>query len=173
MTTGWASIDAALSALGLSFGAPTPGQTTGGSHVPDSEHYQGRARDYGSAGSDPGAIARALLPYAEGPDAPIDELFYSPLGIFYKNGAAFSPSDSLRQEHYDHVHVGVRPNTDLAADVAGGAGAGATLASFPGSGVIGDLLSPLRSVFFTVVFVGGGVTLLVLGAMRFVRKGQA
>jgi len=168
--TGWPSIDAALQALGIHFGAPTTGQTTGGNHVPDSEHYQGRARDYGNANSDDAAIVAALLPYAQGADAPIDELFYSPLGIFYKNGSPITPDPGLRQEHYDHVHVGIRPGVDLAAAVGSGPGTTARLAGFPGSGIlggaVGDVLTPIRSALLTATFVAAGVGLVVLGGIR-------
>lgn len=172
--TGWESIDAALMALGIRFGAPTAGQTTGGSHVAGSEHYDGRARDYGSADSDPAAIATALLPYATGPDAPIDELIYSPLGIFMDKGQPFTPTDEERQQHYGHAHVGVAPGVDLAAFVTGSPRA--TLTGFPGSGVLGDVvggfLEPFRRVAISIVFVGAGVALLVMGGMRLVRRGE-
>jgi hypothetical protein len=175
--TGWQSIDAAVQCLGLKMGAPTTGQTTGGGHVTDSEHYQGRARDFGSADSDPAAIAQALLPYAQGPGAPIDELFYSPLGIFYKNGSAISPDPSLLQEHYDHVHVGVGSTVDLGSLVCSGAGTTAQLvSSIPGAGIVGDALSsivdPLRKSLLTAVFLAGGLGLVVLGGLRFVRRGE-
>ncbi|MCU1449339.1 MAG: hypothetical protein JWP02_1509 [Acidimicrobiales bacterium] len=173
--TGWESIDAALQLLGLKVGPPTPGQTTGGGHVSNSEHYQGRARDYGTADSDAAGIAQALLPYAQGPDAPVDELFFSPLNIFYKNGQAITPDDALRQEHYSHVHVGIRANLDLAAFIGaakgalGGSGASATLTGgIPGSGILGSALGfdSLKKIGLTAVFVAGGVGLLVLGGIR-------
>jgi hypothetical protein len=171
--TGWPSIDAALSALGLTFGAPTTGQTTGGSHAPGSEHYQGRARDYGDANSDVKAVATALLPYAQGPNAPIDELFFAPLNIFYKTGQAITPDDALRQGHYNHVHVGIRPGVDLAAAIGGGATATTVGSKIPGAGVVGDLLSPLKNTAFTVVFIVAGLGLVVLGGSRAVKRGQS
>ncbi len=179
--TAWQTIDAALTDLGISFGAPTTAQTTGGSHVQTSEHYQGRARDYGDATSDPRAIALALLPYAQGPGAPIDELFYTPLNLFYKNGSPITPSSSLAAEHQDHVHVGIAPGVDLAAVVESATRVPtATLASFPGSGVLGNAIgsvassffAPLRKVALNAVFVAGGVALLALGGLRAVRRGE-
>jgi hypothetical protein len=169
--TGWESIDAALSALGLRYGAPTPGQTTTGDHVPNSEHFQGRARDYGTADSDAAAIATALLPYAQGPNAPIDELFFSPLNIFYDKGQPYTPTADERQAHYSHVHVGLAPGVDLAAAIGTG-GAGAQLVSTGIGGAVGSFLAPLRKAAFTAVFVAGGVGLLVLGAMRTVKRGE-
>ncbi|MFL6144513.1 MAG: hypothetical protein ACJ72N_21955 [Labedaea sp.] len=177
--TGWESIDAALRALGIRIGAPTPGQTTSGGHVAGSEHFQGRARDYGTSDSDADAIARALVPFAQGPDAPVDELFYSPLGIFYDSGKAYSPTPTERANHYSHVHVGIRPGVDLAAAVAGGAasssssGTATLISSIPGAGLVGDLFAPIRKTALTVVFVGAGVGLVALGGLRFVKAHPA
>lgn len=175
MTT-WETIDKALSYLGIPFGAPTSGQTIGGSHDPNSEHYQGRARDYGNATSDPGAIAQALLPYAQGQGAPIDELFYAPLGIFYKNGSPITPSDALRQEHYDHVHVGIGPGVDLAAVVESKGPAGAATPTSLGSAVSGawsaltDPVGSVRKIVLTGLFVAGGVALVAAGGLRAVKR---
>jgi hypothetical protein len=101
---GWQSLDEFLRGLGIRVGDPTAGQTTGGTHVDGSYHYLGLGRDYG-ASSDRDAIALALLPFADEPGDPLDELFYSPLNIFYDEGRAITPSASLRSGHQDHVHV--------------------------------------------------------------------
>lgn len=101
----WQSIDAFLERKGIRFGKPTPGQTTGGRHATNSLHYDNRARDYGRSNSDVSAITAALLPFAKGPSPQVIELFDSVAGVFYKNGAAITPSASLRQGHYSHVHA--------------------------------------------------------------------
>lgn len=106
MSDAWRSVDAYLGALGIRYGSPTVGQTTGGTHAPGSLHYSGRARDYGRSQSDMPAIISALLPFAEGPDHLIQELFG--LGVFWKSGRVITPSTSLRTAHQDHVHVGLR-----------------------------------------------------------------
>lgn len=167
----WQTIDAALAKLGLRFGAPTAGQTTAGGHVSGSEHYQGRARDYGDANSDVTGITQALLPYATGPNAPIDELFSSRDNVFMKNGAPITPDAALRQGHYNHVHVGVRQGVDLAAIIAG-PGVGASPAD-PSSSVTATPVSTLSSVtsgfmrpLVEVAIAGGGLVLIVLGARR-------
>jgi len=108
----WQTIDAYLLAKGVKVGAASLAQSTGGTHVPTSYHYQGLARDYGS-NSNREAIAMALLALANGAAPVVIELFYSPLGIFYKNGKKFTPDDKLRRDHMDHVHVAVRGGTDL------------------------------------------------------------
>lgn len=175
MSTGWASIDNALAALGIRFGAPTPGQTTAGTHVPTSEHYQGRARDYGDANSDSAAIVAALEPLAEGPGAPIDELFWSPGNVFLKNGAVISPDPSLRQEHYDHVHVGIKADTDLtqylaSAGVASGPGDGSAAATPVGFG--SSLTKDAMRFAVEATLVLGGLALVVLGVIRTTHRSQ-
>lgn len=116
--TGWEGIDQAVTMLGLRMGAPTVGQTTGGSHVSNSEHYQGRARDYGNAASDDSGIAKAMVAYATGANAPVDELFHQPTGNFWKNGSRITPSQALSDQHRDHCHVGVRAGVALANYIA-------------------------------------------------------
>lgn len=119
----WETIDLYLKARGVRVGAPTPSQTTAGTHVPTSYHYRGLARDYGRT-SDAAAIARLLLPLAVMPFSPIVELFYTPLGIFVKNGVRFTPSEKLSRDHVDHVHVSVKPGIDLRKYIPGAAAIG-------------------------------------------------
>lgn len=126
MSFAWQSVDEFLRLRGIKVGAPTASQTTGGRHEPTSFHYVGRARDYGrNTGSDPDLIARTLEALAVGSAAPVIELFYSPLDIFYKNGVKIIPSDALRAQHQDHVHVALRSGIDLSKyGVVLGAGVG-------------------------------------------------
>jgi len=107
----WRAIDAYLGAKGIRYGAPTPGQTTGGAHAKGSLHYAGRARDYGHSNSDTARILEALLPFAVGPDHVIQELFG--MTTFWKSGHVITPSPSLRAAHQDHVHVGLRAGATL------------------------------------------------------------
>jgi hypothetical protein len=162
----WPSIDAFLTGLGIRVGPPTIGLTTGGSHAAGSEHYEGRARDYPRSTSDADAIARALLPYAQGPGAPVDELFYSPLGIFYDKGRAITPSASLRQGHYSHVHVGLAPGVELTHLGAPTPVPDATLVGLPG---LGSVMSGIGRVVLEGIFVAAGVALVALGVLRVAR----
>lgn len=113
--TGWQNIDAFLQANGVPIGPPSKGQTDGGSHASGSYHYQGTARDYGTAGSDPAAIYALMLPMAQNPDGPIAELFWDPSGAGWKNGKNIGPIGG----HSDHVHVALKPGRSL-AEVGGG-----------------------------------------------------
>lgn len=114
--TGWSNIDAFLQANGVKIGPATKGQTDGGSHAPGSYHYQGTARDYGTAGSDPAAIYNLLVPIAQNPEGPIAELFWDPSGAGWKNGKNIGPIGG----HSDHVHVALKPGRSL-AEVGGAA----------------------------------------------------
>ena len=99
--------------LGLLVSDPAVTQTTGGTHVVGSEHYDGRAVDFGfnlQGGADNlEALYNAFLPYAQGPGHVIDELFYDPLG-----GWADGMNIGAIGSHDAHVHVGVKPTVDLA-----------------------------------------------------------
>ena len=115
MTT-WQSIDSYLTAHGVHIGAPTLGQTVGGVHTSGSTHYAGRARDYGDANSDTGAVSVTLAPLAQGPNAPIEELFDGAHDVWFDNGQAFEPTKALRNAHLDHVHVALKPGVSLDDD---------------------------------------------------------
>ena len=105
----WADIDRYLTALHIRIGTPTIGQTTGGIHVPGSYHYAGMARDYGSMTSDMRAIWDALLPFAQGPNHQLVELF-GPWGA-WKAGRDIEYVGG----HTDHVHAAIAPNGVLKA----------------------------------------------------------
>lgn len=104
----WPKIDAYLKGLGVRIDVPTLGTTEGGGHVPGSEHYQHRARDYGINNCDAYAVARALQPLAHGKGYIIDELFFSPLSIWYADGVAYVPGPRAieRVNHFSHCHAG-------------------------------------------------------------------
>lgn len=114
----WADLDALLVTRGVKVGAPTLGQTTGGTHVRGSYHYTGDGRDYGKT-SDRAAVLAALLPLAQGPGHVLAELFYA--DTYYKDGARITPTASLRDGHQGHVHAGLRRSATV-ADLAAGSG---------------------------------------------------
>jgi len=183
----WHNIIAAVRDLGFTFGAPTLGQTWQHNDPlsPNSEHLQGRAVDFGDATSPSAAIARALVPYAQGPNAPIDELIFAPLGIGYKKGQNIGEAGygaATWAGHFDHVHVGVRPGADLAAAVKGGPVPGgypatampaAGRAAAPKAGGDGGFASTLRRLSVEGVLLGGGVLLVGLGVWRAVNSNGA
>jgi hypothetical protein len=107
----WRNIDAFLAAHGVRYGRPLVEQTTGGSHKPNSLHYDGRARDYGQSNSDLKAILGVLRPYAIGADHVIEELFG--LTLYVDSGKIFAPTKSLYASHQNHVHVGLRAGRTL------------------------------------------------------------
>lgn len=157
---GWISVDDYLRARQIRIGAPTPGQTVGGSHTAGSLHFSGRGRDYGDANSDCAAIAQALLPLAQGPDAPVEELFYAPLNIFFDHGQAITPSASLRAGHQDHVHVGLAPGVDLMQS-APGVGSSPSGSS---SGTVGFLQALMKSeTAARILKVVGGMAGVIVG----------
>lgn len=133
--TGWRSIIEAVRDTGQSFGYPADTQITHGTHAAGSEHYQGRAVDFGTATSNPDAIFRALRPYAMGGRAAIDELFWDPSGEGWKNGSNIGPIG----HHSDHVHVGIPAGEDLAGMLAGGPG--------HGPGLLGQIRSGIGGLF--------------------------
>lgn len=178
----WQDLDDWLRSKGINVGAPSTGQTTGGSHVQGSYHYQGLGRDYGNE-SDERAVALALVPLAQGPNRVLDELYYSPLGIFYDNGVAINPNEhpSIRDTHYDHVHAGVRAGgASIDGTVSGALVSTETVPEGPIFGVLksidatlntessglGDLLNPiddLRVIVARSAVVLVGVTVGVFG----------
>ncbi|MGI8685129.1 MAG: hypothetical protein ACR2MO_08605 [Acidimicrobiales bacterium] len=193
MTTEWSSIDTFLRRLGVRIGAPTTGQTTGGIHTAGSQHYSGRARDYGMSGSDVAAITAALLPYAQGAGAPVDELFDSRAGVFYADGVKIAPSAELRQGHYDHVHVGIRPGVDLDAFTLANPKASPGGWRVPGTnfriqnpvsaakGAVGDavgdavgsVMAGVGRVVMEALFVAAGLALVAMGVARGVSTKEA
>lgn len=107
----WQEIDQYLRAHGVRIGPPTVGQTTGGSHAPNSYHYHGTARDYGLYDSDAAAVAKCLHPIARMRGTAIAELFFGPLNIWYVRGSRVSASDI--GGHMDHCHVALMPGRHL------------------------------------------------------------
>lgn len=106
----WPKIDAYLRSLGIRINTPTLGETEGGGHVAASEHFQHRARDYPTSNCDAPAIAKALEPFAHGPNYVIDELFYSGTRTWYDSGTYYVPrtTDIEYKNHFSHVHVGIK-----------------------------------------------------------------
>lgn len=163
----WELADALLSAKGVRFGAPTLSQTTGGGHVQGSEHYQGRARDYGDSNSDCNTIANIFAAYAVGSGYQVDELFYTPLDIFYKNGAAFGPSSTLRNESQDHVHVGLRIGAVLDPNASPSTGSTTTTTDTTASDTSG-IVSGLQTLtnhktLLRIIKTIAGLLLVVVG----------
>ncbi len=119
MTFGWEEIHSFVrSRLGASAKDPTPGQSDrgegNGSHhfratCPDGVR-RGHAIDYGFGPSDAEAIWDLLLPFAQGPGAPIRELFFDPRGGF-DEGVNIGPIG----DHDDHIHVAIRVGAQLPA----------------------------------------------------------
>lgn len=72
--------------------------TTGGKHVANSYHYQGRAVDYAG---DPARMA-SLMRYALAHPHQFKEAFYDPVGMYVKNGKVYRGSIG---GHNDHVHL--------------------------------------------------------------------
>lgn len=116
---GWRALDGLLASRRVRFVAPHAaipggdpnGQTTGGKHAASSYHYLGTARDYGTSDCDGPAIEHELVPLAEGPAAPVVELFGP--GGFWRKGAPYSPSAELRAAHDNHWHAALRPGITL------------------------------------------------------------
>src|ERR1035438_8837349 len=109
----WEQIDRYLNARGIRVGTPTLGQTTHGStHAHDNGHYSnhfvGTARDYGIHDSDAYSIARKLEFIAAQTNSPIAELFFAPLGIWYKNGRRVENGALVIGGHQDHCHVALK-----------------------------------------------------------------
>lgn len=179
----WHSIIAAVHALGFTFATPTLGQTWQHNDPlsPHSEHLQGRAVDFGDATAPSAAIAKALVPYATGPNASIDELIFAPLGIGFKNGVNIGKAGygaATWAGHFDHVHVGVRAGADLAAAVHGAPvpggftplGAAASTPAGTGMSTGSGWAGTLRKLSVEGVLLGGGVGLVGLGVWRAVNS---
>lgn len=116
----WRDIDALLRERGVRIGAPTTGQTIGGSHASGSFHYAGLARDYGGSNSDLPAVIGVLRPLATGDGAPLVELFGP--GVQLKRGRPIA-SPEIERTHRRHVHAAIRSNATL-TDLRRGAGSG-------------------------------------------------
>lgn len=166
--SGWNDLDAFLSARGIRYGAPTLGQTTGGTHVDGSYHYLGLARDYGSSNSDMPAIIQAFRPYAV-PGGPVVELFGP--GVSIKNGAAIPQVAG----HGDHVHVAIRAGATLgqappasSAPASSGGGGGGPLSAITApltalAGLSSAAVNP--ATWRRLGLVLAGSTLVALGAV--------
>jgi hypothetical protein len=113
MRDSWEKIDSYLKAKGFSVGTPDPKQTIQGHHASKhghlSSHYLGLARDYGIHDSDANGIARHLEFIATLPCGPIAELYFAPLGIWYKNGQKVLDGPLVIGGHQDHCHVALHP----------------------------------------------------------------
>ncbi|MGI8807783.1 MAG: peptidoglycan-binding domain-containing protein [Acidimicrobiales bacterium] len=97
---------------------PTPGQSDRGEGQ-GSHHFRktspdgvrrGHAIDYGFGPSDAHAIWDLLLPFAQGDDAPIRELFFDPRGGF-DEGIDIGAIGN----HDDHVHIAIAVGAQLPA----------------------------------------------------------
>lgn len=108
----WQEIDRYIRSLGIRCDERAPGQTSAGVHSTTSWHYHGLAVDYGLADSDADAIARALEPFAQGPDAPLVELFGSVPGLHYKNGV-YTGVDPTGGHENNHTHAAIRRGAAL------------------------------------------------------------
>ncbi len=144
----WQLIDRYLTDKGIAVPRPGPGQTvrmckSGSWHC---EGMGARARDYGLGGDVAGEsrIALALEPLAA--SGQLVELYHTPTGIFYKNGARITPSKSLADEHKDHVHAAVAPGvTALTGGPGPVPGAGAVPAATAGGGSLAAAASGIEA----------------------------
>ena len=113
----WLEIDDYLIRKGLRVGKADTLQTTGGVHAAKhghlSAHFFGTARDYGVHDSDAYGIARSLEFIASLPSGPIAELYFAPLGIWYKNGQKVENGPRVIGGHQDHCHVALHPSRRL------------------------------------------------------------
>lgn len=177
---GWSVLDDYAKAKGLRVGAPSPGQTLGGTHANGSNHYKGLARDYGRE-SDAAGIERLFAPLAAGKNPPIIEL-YGIGGTSLKDGSALSPEPAGHAG--DHTHVAIRAGVTLADLMSGGSNdqsflsslnplsqlrdaAGNLIPDVPGFSLPGlDSLGKIAAVFtsFAGFMVARGHFLLLVGA---------
>jgi|ERR1039458_7942213 hypothetical protein len=109
MSDRWKEIDRYLESRGIRVEPPTLNLTTGGHHANgpghQSLHYLGLARDYDSNAA---TIARSLEFIASNSHGPIAELFYAPLGIWYKNGQQLDSGALRVGGHQTHCHVALK-----------------------------------------------------------------
>jgi hypothetical protein len=76
--------------------------TTGGSHVPGSYHYSGRAIDISG---DSKQMAKAYRYIRKNvPHAKLTELFYDPAGVYFDNGQKVKGAIG---GHSDHIHLAI------------------------------------------------------------------
>lgn len=114
MGAAWQIVIDVARANGAYHGEPSHGQTTGGTHSPNSWHYEkrhgGHAADCGISDCNPGAVFRLFEPLAK--TGAVRELFYDPLGG-YKAGRSVGPIGG----HGSHCHVAIEPGreTEVAA----------------------------------------------------------
>lgn len=94
-----------LMKLGSKFGLKIQGnfQTTGGKHEAGSNHYAGRAVDYGDANNKRSQFL-ALARYVKRRPHLFREFYYDPLGWYVKNGKIIKGRIG---GHGDHLHIAV------------------------------------------------------------------
>lgn len=170
---GWSTLDDYAKAKGVRIGAPSPGQTLGGTHASGSYHYAGLARDYGRE-SDAAGVERLFAPLASGKNPPIVELFGIG-GTSLKDGKALSPEPAGHVGN--HTHVAIRAGVSLAdlmgsndssplADQVAGFNSGSVTdkitSAIPGVDAIGSI----AHVFTTMAdfIINRGKFLLLVGA---------
>lgn len=76
--------------------------TTGGTHVPGSYHYQGRAIDISGSSHNMKRAFKYLQKHI--PHSKLTELFYDPAGHYYDNGKKISGAIG---GHSDHIHLAI------------------------------------------------------------------
>lgn len=171
---GWPVLDDYAKAKGVRVGAPSPGQTVGGTHAAGSLHYAGLARDYGRE-SDAAGVERLLAPLARGKNPPIIEL-YGIGGTSLKDGKAVSPEPAGHAG--DHTHAAVRAGVSLAdlmganddglslADQVAGFDSGSVTDKIAGAVPGLDAIGSIAHVFVTVAefITNRGKFLLLVGA---------
>lgn len=165
----WQVLDELARRHGLQVGAPTVGQTVGGTHVNGSWHYLGLARDYGRT-SDPVGISKLFAPLARSRPDLIPELFgYD--GVGFDNGKPYQAAGHTG----DHTHVAVRAGVTVdqlesalaGSSVAPAPSGGSTAVSGGASGVgslafIGKTSTAIR---LTEILVGSVLILMGLVAL--------
>lgn len=172
MAAGWDDLDAFLVRQGVRINQPSLGATTGGGHITGSLHYAGVGRDYGR-GSDHDAIVAALLPYAQGPNYTVQELFYR--DTLWAKGVQLTPANSksyarIRRDHQGHVHAALRPGLPRfppdqgATPVAAGQLPGADALN-PGGAFLGGLATGQVKGLDVLDTLTGGAASQIAGLM--------